>query len=269
MSYSTFKLFTKQMLHPVMMLFAALYDRTKIGIMGNAIPPHKNYIYAVNHSNGHDFPVTAKVIKRHFYILADFTMKNDIFADLVNRLNGCIYVDRLSKESRKQSKEEMLFLLKSGKSVLLFPEGTWNLTPNLMTLPLNWGIIELSQLSGVPILPLTINYYGKKAVVNIGEAYLPSQEKTKKENIDALRESLATLLYNSQDYLPTISRKDLSNGYYEVWLKKQLATYKKLDYEYEMSVVRKEYETHEQAFEHLKRIQPNLNNAFLWNKRIK
>lgn len=45
MSYSTFKLFTKQMLHPVMMLFAALYDRTKIGIMGNAIPPPTKIIY--------------------------------------------------------------------------------------------------------------------------------------------------------------------------------------------------------------------------------
>lgn len=41
MSCSTFKLFTKQMLHSVMMLFAALYDRTKIEIIGNAIPPQK------------------------------------------------------------------------------------------------------------------------------------------------------------------------------------------------------------------------------------
>ncbi|MBR0540829.1 MAG: hypothetical protein IJK26_01325 [Clostridia bacterium] len=75
--------------------------------------------------------------------------------------------------------------------------------------------------------------------------------------------------FDSQDCLPSISRDNLPNGYFAEWLKKQLATYKKLDYEYEMSVVRQEYVTHEQAFEHLKRIQPNLNNAFLWNKRIK
>ena len=72
-----------------------------------------------------------------------------------------------------------------------------------------------------------------------------------------------------QDCLPTISRDNLPNGYYAEWLKKQLATYKKLDYEYEMSVVRQEYVTHEQAFEHLSNLHINTNNAFLLDKRLK
>ncbi len=54
-------------------------------------------------------------------------------------------MDRGNKQSTKYTKESLIKLLKQGKSILWFPEGTWNMTDNLLMLPMRWGIIEVSQ----------------------------------------------------------------------------------------------------------------------------
>lgn len=51
-------------------------------------------------------------------------------------------------------------------------------------------------------------------------------------------------------------------------VKKRLAEYLKLDYEYETSVIRKEHDTADEVFAHLNSITPNQTNAFLYNKKF-
>lgn len=102
-----FKTKIKEYLHPILLFGVRLFSTCKVRIVGNnSIPVGTNAIFAVNHSNSFDFPVCAKIVKRHFIILADSTLQEDPAVNLLNRLNGCIYVDRKDKESRAASKKK-------------------------------------------------------------------------------------------------------------------------------------------------------------------
>lgn len=47
-------------------------------------------------------------------------------------LNGMVFVDKLNAQIRKDSIEKMVRILESGSSVILYPEGAWNNTENLL-----------------------------------------------------------------------------------------------------------------------------------------
>ena len=229
----------KTILHPIMLLGVKLIDCSKVTIIGkNPIDNlTESAIFVVNHTNGHDFPVAAQVIKKHFYILADFTMKKDFIVNTLNRLNGCVYVDRKNPTSKKQSKEKLIKHLKCGNNVLLFPEGTWNLHPSRLLLPLNWGAVDLSLKTGKPIIPIVLLYRDKSVYVKIGTPFKSTQDKT--VEIMSLEEQMSTLLWDLMMQFESQKRADLPTDYKEKYIKEQLDTYKKFNLEYETSVIRK------------------------------
>lgn len=263
-----FKTKIKEFLHPFLLLGVRLCLRCKVCIIGeHSIPADNNVIFAVNHSNSFDFPVSARVVKRHFIILADATLQEDPAVNLLNRLNGCVYVDRKDRESRAVSKRKILDYLSDGKNILLFPEGTWNLHPCRLMLPLNWGIIDLSKTANVPIVPIVMEYHERTAYVKIGEGYMPAGDKL--TEIKCLTDKMATMKWDLIHMLPSLSRNDLQDDYFETYVQSCLDGYRRFDFEYETSVIRKEYDTYDEVYEHLKYIHPTMQNAFLFNKRLK
>lgn len=156
----------KRLLHPIMLSGVKVFDNCKVIVVGENTIDNLNEpaIFVVNHTNGHDFPVAAQVIKKHFYILADFTMKKDLVVNALNRLNGCVYVDRKNPDSKKESKQKLTEHLKNRRNVLLFPEGTWNLHSSKLLLPLNWGAVDLSQKTDKPIIPIVLIYRDKRCL---------------------------------------------------------------------------------------------------------
>lgn len=72
-------------------------------------------------------------------------------------LNGLVYCDTESKSDRKIAKE----VLKNNKNLLIYPEGVWNLTPNLLSLPLFPGIIDIAKDTGADIVPIAAEQYDK------------------------------------------------------------------------------------------------------------
>ncbi len=262
--------YIQEILHPIMLKLVSLICNKNIEIIDGEKLPKKDEvcIYAFNHTNGHDFPTAACTVKNHFYILADFTMKNDFFVNLVNQLNGVVYVDRKNKEARFQAKEKLLDLLNKNKNIFIFPEGTWNLSPNKMMLPLNWGIVEIARLTGVPIIPAAIEYNGKKSYVKIGDRFYVNENDDKLEKINELTDVMASLRWDLISSFAITPRDSLSKNAYEEFVNSALATYKKLDYEYEQSVILKKYDTSADVYKCLDEIEINNNNAFLLNKRI-
>ncbi|MBP3939231.1 MAG: 1-acyl-sn-glycerol-3-phosphate acyltransferase [Clostridia bacterium] len=258
----------KKFIHPILLHGTKLFDNCRLRVANeNSIAQiSEPIIFVVNHSNGHDFPMAAQAIKTHFYILADFTMKKDPIVNSLNRLNGCVYVDRKNTESKKQSKEVLIKHLNKGHNILLFPEGTWNLHPSKLLLPLNWGCIDLSKETNAPIVPITILYRGNQAYVNIGEPFFPIKDK--QTEIIVLEELMSTLLWKSMCLFEPMKREMLPNDYEEQFIKEQLQTYKKLDLQYEKSVIR-DIGNNYNDFTHLNIIEPKMQNAFLFNKRLK
>ena len=257
----------KRLIHPVLLQGTKLFDKCQLHIVGTNYLEQltEPVIFVVNHSNGHDFPIAAQVIKKHFYILADFTMKKDPIVNILNRLNGCVYVDRKDSRSRQRSKMELIDHLQQGHNILLFPEGTWNLHPSRLLLPLNWGVIDISKETNVPIIPITLLYGANEAFANIGESFFPLQDK--ETEIKNLEQKMASLLWETRCLFEPMSRGCWPDNYGEQYVKEQLATYKRLDLQYETSVVRSN-QRYDDVFAHLDTIRPTMQNAFLFNKRL-
>ncbi len=62
----------------------------------------------------------------------------------------------------------MIGHLRAGGNLMYFPEGTWNLSPNLPVLPCFWGIVEIAQKGNAIIVPVAAEQYGKHFKINIG-----------------------------------------------------------------------------------------------------
>lgn len=82
---------------------------------------------------------------------------------------------------------------------MYFPEGTWNLTPNLPMLPCYWGIVDIAKQGGAVVIPVAAEQYGKHFKINIGENFDMNAYgegiAEKARAIADLRDVLATLKY--------------------------------------------------------------------------
>lgn len=71
-------------------------------------------------------------------------------------LVGTIFVNRNEKESRQKTLLTIRSALESGKSIIVFPEGTT--TDGKHTLPFRPRSFEAAQQAGVPVQPVAISY---------------------------------------------------------------------------------------------------------------
>ena len=92
------------------------------------IEADKTYAFVCNHSNMLDVPFTASCIN-HYYkpLVKKELLKVPVLGALLAMTS--LPVDRKNPESRKRSTEKMVEWMKGGLSLLIFPEGTRNRTP--------------------------------------------------------------------------------------------------------------------------------------------
>ena len=112
-------------------------------------------IVMVNHQSNFDIPVLLAYLPMQFRWLA----KAELFRIPVfgQAMRGCGYIsiDRSDRESAFKSLAEAAATIKSGTSVLVFPEGTRSLDGKIK--PFKKGPFVLAVDAGVPILPVIIN----------------------------------------------------------------------------------------------------------------
>jgi len=72
--------------------------------------------------------------------------------------NGVVYVDRSDNQSKFNSKIELMKYLAKEKSVVIFPEATYNCSPNKLYLNLYSGVIDIARKMQVPIIPIVQEY---------------------------------------------------------------------------------------------------------------
>ena len=201
-------------------------------------------LYAAVHTNFHDVPVIMEAIKKHSYLLASDEVKGHI-SGLLFESNGVVYIHRQDKESCKNASNNVISTLKDGKSVLMFPEGTWNVTPSSPILNLKWGFVDIAMNANVPIVPIVTEYLDDRCIIRFGEpividknSFDSHQEyiEYKKQKLDELEESLSTMKWDIwTQYGGTYNREDGDLN------KKRLDKYKKeysdIDYEYESQFI--------------------------------
>ena len=174
----------------------------------------KPYIIAATHSFVEEISTTLSTIDRSAYTLVGTT---DQFENnprmYFNWITGVIFVNRYSEESRKSAVQKMERIINSGSSILLFPEGGFNNSENLLIQKLFAGPYILSKRTGVPVVPIaTFNEYGSKNIFARASEPLELYKYDKKEALTMLRDALATLQYGMMEEHSTPIKRDELTG---------------------------------------------------------
>ncbi len=119
------------------------------------INAHATAIYCVNHQSAMDIPILFASLPVQFRFVAKRSLFNLPFMGWHLRRSGHIPVDRDRPQQAMKSMKKVAHEIREGKSVLLFPEG--HCSRNGQLLPFKAGSFYIAILSGVPIVPITIN----------------------------------------------------------------------------------------------------------------
>lgn len=209
----------------------ALKLATKRNIIVDYYPTlekNKPYIFASTHSFDEDIIAGLSTIDRNAYVLIGTTDQIDYNPQMYAAyINGMIYVDRLNEKSRKDSVDKMERILRSGSSILIFPEGGWNNTENLLCQKLFAGPYILAQRTGFEVVPIcTYNEIGKNEIhIKVGEP-IDMHYKSKKDALMDLRDCLSTMMYESiEQYSTPIKRAELSGDIHEKYMEQRKNEY--------------------------------------------
>ena len=85
-------------------------------------PSGKGILYISNHSSYLDIPILGALIRGSFVSKAEVAAW-PVFG-LLSKLQGTVFVDRMAIRKTAHQRDSLLFQLKKGKNLILFPEGT-------------------------------------------------------------------------------------------------------------------------------------------------
>lgn len=119
------------------------------------VPKDRAVLYVANHQSNFDIPlmITQLPGKKGFIAKIE-TLKMPIVSDWMKFMH-CVFMDRSDIRKQVKSISEGVGILKSGHSMVLFPEGTRS--PDGKLLEFKPGGMKLATKSGVPIVPVTID----------------------------------------------------------------------------------------------------------------
>lgn len=247
----------------------------KLAVIGDKRPMSGGpKIYACTHVGRYDIEMAIRLIREQvWFFMGDpgKTYKN--FDGIVLWLNGVIFTDTAYAEDRHIGKETCVKTLEQGGSLLIYPEGAWNITENQVVMPLFPGTAEMAIRTGAEIVPIAIEQYGKHYYANVGEAVSPAGYtlSQKQELTNQLRDTLCTLKWEIWEQFPVTGRACLPEDAAAQFLA-EIMSQSENGYTVE-EIIRTRFHSKEtspqEAFAHLNQLIPCKENAFLFRGRDK
>ena len=117
----------------------------------------KPALYIANHRGILDFFPMLRYLDA--FILSKAEVRNIPVFGYIASFTGVFFVERDNKNSRKATREAIVKILKSGKNVILFPEGTTN--NEKTTADFKIGAFEEVAKNGFPVVPIALEYKTK------------------------------------------------------------------------------------------------------------
>lgn len=232
-------------------------------------------IYACTHIGGNDIQRAFQVIDDPAYLMLGdpgILYRMPIYWGL--KLNGVIPLETSDREDRKIAYARAIELLHNGGNLLIYPEGAWNVSPNLVVMKTFTGTVRMAQETGAEIVPIAMEQYGDTFYINIGENYLIPKncEKSADEWNGELRSKLATLKWEIIEHQPSLKRSEIANDYLNAF-QEEIINRCNFGYGFSLEDALKEafhdkhIQTSEEVFAHLNKLDPNMKNAFLFRNR--
>ncbi|MEM1271176.1 MAG: lysophospholipid acyltransferase family protein [Bacteroidota bacterium] len=130
----------------------ALRVRTR---RATTLDPSKPYVFVCNHQNSLDILATLIAIDVPFTFAAKADLKNVPMLGWAMDQSPCIWVDRSTPRKAVQSIRDAGERIRSGTSVLIFPEGERTYSNEVF--PMLKGAFQLALEAGVPLVPVVIH----------------------------------------------------------------------------------------------------------------
>lgn len=232
-------------------------------------------VYACTHIGGVDIESAFEAIKNPCWLfLGDPREVYKNIDGFMLGLNGVICLDSKDKDDRRIAKETAIGLLQNGGSLMIFPEGAWNISVNQPVMGLFSGTADIAIQSKAQIVPVALGCYGKHMYVAIGKNVdVADAWQDKNELTSYLRDALATLKWRIFEAVGIQSRKAIPENYCQTYIDGIINDNKDTSYT-EQDVLDTMFRdrsitTYDDVFNHLKTIPVTKQTAFLFNKRLR
>ncbi len=129
---------------------------TKVDYIGEEnIPTDTAVLYVGNHRSFFDTVLTYVRVPRPTGYIAKKSIEKVPLLNVWMRNLHCLFLDRENIKTGMQTILAAIDLMKSGKSICIFPEGTRNKEEGTL-LPFHEGSFKIASKAGCPIVPMTI-----------------------------------------------------------------------------------------------------------------
>lgn len=248
-----------------------IFRKQTITVLADPKKHKEQVIYACTHIGENDLQSIFEVIHHScwWFVGNPCVLYKDI-SGLLLHLNGCIMFEMDDKNDRHIAYLRAVELLKGGGSLMIFPEGARNGTENLPVMELFQGTAKMAMETNTKIVPIAIEQFDNRFVVNIGNEILPKNYCQNVELTQKLRDTLATLKWEIWEREGLFSRDNLADNYRELFSKKiesRIQPYDTLE-----SVERTRYHSKipspEEAFAHLKKVNSVQSKCIFTERKI-
>ena len=170
------------------------------------------YLFISNHASNLDPPIITPLLGQRISIIAKQELFKIPFFGRAMRAAGFVAVNRADSRAAIHTIRDAIAVLQSGRSMLVFPEGTRS--PDGKLLPFKKGPFLLAMEAGVPVVPITIAgshqaWPKGKMQLNPGEVVVhfhptidPRQFKRKEDLLVAVRAAIQSALPESSPDSP-------------------------------------------------------------------
>lgn len=159
----------RKKIRPLFLKFLKLGNKLKLVIEKNEFQKtDRPVIYVASHGFKDDVLNTILSLKDDAYIVfGNIDLFFKTFDGLCLWIYGTQLVNRYDKASRNAMKKKMDRILKLGNNIVIFPEATWNLSPNRLMENLHWGFYEVASKNNALIVPVVTHKVGNKCFSRI------------------------------------------------------------------------------------------------------
>ncbi len=120
----------------------------------NLPPPDRACVFVSNHTGYLDGLVLIATLPRLFGFVAKAELTGSVITRVFLRRIEAEFVERFDKAKGADDARRMAHVVRSGRSLLFFPEGTFVRMPGLM--PFQMGAFVAAAEAGVPVVPVAI-----------------------------------------------------------------------------------------------------------------
>lgn len=264
----------REAFYPVFRKFLTLdrlFRKQTVTVIGNNKKYTGQVIYACTHISQNDLENIYETLHRGcWWFVGDPCVLYKDISGLLVYLNGSIFLETGDKDDRRIAYLRAVEVLKGGGSLMIYPEGARNVSENVPVWELFQGTAKMSMETNVKIVPIAIEQFDQRFVINFGNELFPKDFEDNTSLTQQLRDDLATLKWEIWEREGLFARDSLPEDYREKYIQtfaKRLAPWDTLEsvertrFHSKAEIAQKDVESH------LDRLMPCRENAFLFRKR--